>query len=139
MEAFYSKRWTSEIIESTMAILLDRRAPNFDSRYWYTEPECSQIACNTYNRPIASYMNSIMGVQKFMYLPIFNTIETSTPIILQNTGSHIHYVTLRPRVRMKWPRMYPGYFGDCRLTGINDQSIIYNFEERTVDPELIEL
>lgn len=139
METFYIKRWSPDIIESTKKILLDRRSPNYDTVYWYTEPECSQIACNKYKIPIASYMNSRWGIQKFFYVPIFDKIKTSRPIILQNTGSHIHYVTLKPRVHMVWPRTYPGYPGDCKLTGITDQSVIYNLEENSIDPELVDL
>lgn len=39
-------------------------------------------------------------------MPVFHELQNMTPVILENPGAHIHYVTLTRYDEMKWPNMY---------------------------------
>jgi hypothetical protein len=95
MDTFYQKRWGKIDIDRALTIL-ENREEGCISKYWYHDPTCSEIACNTFNIVIASYgqLEEEDERKAIFFLPVFHELQNMAPVILENPGGHIYNVTL---------------------------------------------
>lgn len=83
------------------------------SKYWFISPACAQLAADTYQVPLAVFVEKTYGdMNNFTYLPLLSQDLTAvsnknlskSPLLLQRVNQN-HWVTLimRRALKMVWP------------------------------------
>ncbi|KAF7723490.1 hypothetical protein EC973_002001 [Apophysomyces ossiformis] len=83
--------------------------------YWFTAPECVQLAADTYRGPIAVYSDDETTDAKgnlvypsLLYLPVRGPLPRQKPltVILHHVDGN-HWITLNMKrgIKLKWPRI----------------------------------
>ncbi|KAG2215582.1 hypothetical protein INT45_006814 [Circinella minor] len=79
---------------------------NIDDNQWFCAPECTQIAADVFQTPVALFN----GFQSNMYIPLrVNPLDAKRthPIVLQLKNNHIILIKIKPGSHIQWPILYP--------------------------------
>ncbi|KAI8140590.1 hypothetical protein BJV82DRAFT_211312 [Fennellomyces sp. T-0311] len=88
-----------------------------DPGLWFSSPDCTQLASDTFRIPIEVYT----PLGNTLFLPFTNTRYAKyKPIVLQLHSSHFYGVTVKGKY--SHPRIYCIYESICRNFNINNQS-----------------
>lgn len=102
-----------------------------DSRYWFSVPDCAQIAADTYKCPIVICSQ----VNNTLFIPIQNIIADRPPIILRLKDAHFSCVELKSDIRVKLPPLNPRHVGLIRR-GLKNYK--WNNVKKMIDGGLID-
>jgi hypothetical protein len=90
---------------------------------WFSDPECSQLAADTFETPIEFH-----GPQSStLYLPIMRHTKYKSyrPIVLNLHSNHIYYVTMKKGTKYGYAGINIMHNAICEKLGIPNQSESY--------------
>lgn len=115
-----------DVIEKALSFALSGEVPDFcPSDYWFVNPGCSQIAADTYKRPVAVY-SSRFNKDRYgeycdtplLFLPFKEPKDKLSPIVMQFVGrDHWSTVKIRRPLTIEWPVIHWPLIDACKAIG----------------------
>lgn len=104
--------------------ILRHRGDCPDNSYYYSDPECSQLAADAFERPV-EFHGSISAT---LYLPfIRHTLYKSyRPIVLNLDANHIYFVTMKKGSNHGYPKINMMHNSVCEKLNIPNLSASFS-------------
>jgi hypothetical protein len=94
-----------------------------DPTLWFVDPDCSQLAADTFRTPIEFHSTT----SSTLYLPLTKSTRytNNRPIALNLYRDHIYLVKMKPRVNYGYPTINNMHSSMCTALNILDLSTNY--------------